>query len=146
MFKIKQKYTDFDGNEREETLYFNFTEPQLRQFLIEEPRFSEKNLAEFAATKDMNMMLDAIQALLIAAYGEKTSDGRSFVKNPQIRERFEGSAAFAQLMDDLMYHGDEAMIESFLINIFPKKFAESIRENITKSTATDNTPAIEIVK
>ena len=145
MFKIKQNYTDFDGRDREDTLYFNFTEPQLRQFLNDEPRFSEKNLAEIMATKDMNLMLDAIQTLLIAAYGEKTDDGRSFVKNDRIRERFEGSAAFAQLMDDIMYRGDEKTIENFLINIFPAKFSDSIREEISK-TRDDNVTELEIVK
>jgi hypothetical protein len=143
MFKIHQKYVDFDGRNREEDLYFNFTEPQLRQFLDKEPSFNEKNLAEIMATKDLNLMLDAVQTLIISAYGEKTPDGRSFVKNEQIREKFEGSAAFAQLMDDIMYNGNEDMIENFLVNIFPAKFTDSIKEEMAKNS---NTSALEVVK
>lgn len=145
MFKIHQKYVDFDGRNREEDLYFNFTEPQLRQFLDKEPSFNEKNLGEIMATKDLNLMLDAVQTLIISAYGEKTPDGRSFVKNEQIREKFEGSAAFAQLMDDIMYNGNEDMIENFLVNIFPAKFTDSIKEEMAKHNES-KTPAIEVVK
>lgn len=132
MFKITQSYEDFDGHERKEDLYFNFTESQLRKFLEKEPAFNEKNLAEIMETKDPSRMLDAIETLLIAAYGEKSADGKSFIKNKEITERFEGSAAFAQLMDDLMYNGNEKMIEEFLINIFPKKFSQSIRAELEK--------------
>lgn len=140
MFKITQKYTDFDGNERTEDLYFNFTEPQLRQFLDKEPSFSPENLADIMATKDLNLMLDAIQVLIVAAYGEKTSDGRSFIKNKEIQERFEGSAAFAQLMDDIMYKGDTATIENFLINIFPAKFASTISDAVAKAPKVEAIP------
>lgn len=134
MFKIHQKYEDFDGNQREEDLYFNFTEPQLRQFLDKEPNFNDKNVAEMMATKDVLRMLDTLQTLIVAAYGEKTPDGKSFIKNREIQERFEGSAAFAQLMEDIMYNGDEKLIENFLINIFPSKFATAIKQELaTKS-------------
>lgn len=134
MFKITQTYEDFDGNTRTDDLYFNFTEPQLRKFLDEEPAFTQKNLAELMVTKDAVKMIDALQTLIVAAYGEKSADGRSFIKNKEIQENFEGSAAFAQLMDDLMYKGDSKMVEDFLVNIFPAKFAGTIREEMTKAS------------
>lgn len=133
MFKITQKYTDYNGNERTDDLYFNFTEPQLRKFLMQQPEFSQENLAEIMATKDLNQMLQTLQVLFVAAYGKKSEDGRSFVKNKEIQEEFEGSAAFAQLMEDIMYKGDEKTVEEFLINIFPAKFSDSIRTELTKS-------------
>ena len=139
MFKIRQKYTDFEGHEREEDLYFNFTEPQIRDFLEKEPSFNEKNLANIVATQDPMQMLEAIQKLIVAAYGEKSADGKVFKKNKEITENFECSAAFAQLMDDIMYKGDVKQIEDFLVNIFPAKFANTLREEINKA----ETPAIE---
>ncbi len=146
MFKITQRYTDFDGHERVEELYFNFTEPQLREFLDKEPTFKEKNLANLIATKDNKLMLEALQKLIIAAYGEKSSDGRVFRKNQEIRENFEGSAAFEQLMDDLMYKGDTKTVEELFINIFPSKFSATIREEMEKAekmTDAEKITAIE---
>lgn len=132
MFKITQTYEDFNGVQRTDDLYFNFTEPQIRRFLEKEPAFTQKNLADIMETKDLLKMTDAIERLLVAAYGEKSDDGKSFIKNKEIQEKFEGSAAFAQLMDDLMYKGDEKTVTEFLINIFPKKFADSIKQELTK--------------
>lgn len=133
MFKIKQKYEDFDGHEREEELYFNFTEPQLRNFLDNNPSFSEKSLANLIATKDQLQMLEAMQALIIAAYGEKSEDGKVFKKNKEITENFACSAAFAQLMDDIMYKGDVNTVKDFMINIFPAKFASTIAGELEKA-------------
>ena len=133
MFKIKQKYEDFDGHKREEELYFNFTEPQLRNFLDNNPSFSEKSLANLIATKDNLQMLEALQALIIAAYGEKSEDGKVFKKNKEITENFACSAAFAQLMDDIMYKGDVNTVKDFMINIFPEKFASTIAGEIEKA-------------
>lgn len=133
MFKIRQKYTDFEGHEREEDLYFNFTEPQIRELLEKNPAFAEKNLANIVATQDPQQMLEAIQMLIVAAYGEKSADGKVFKKNKEITENFACSAAFAQLMDDIMYKGDTKTIENFLVGIFPAKFASTLREEINKA-------------
>lgn len=143
MFKIKQKYEDFDGHEREEELYFNFTEPQLREFLDKNPSFSEKSLANLIATQDLMQMLEALQALIIAAYGEKSQDGKVFKKNKEITENFACSAAFAQLMDDIMYKGDLQTVEDFFVNIFPAKFSSTIADEMKK--AKDSPELIEKV-
>lgn len=135
MYKIRQKYEDFDGHEREEDLYFNFTEPQLREFLDVNPTFSEKNLANLIATQDAKQMLAAMQSLIIAAYGEKSADGKVFRKSEEITNDFACSAAFAQLMDDIMYKGDTETVKQFMINIFPSKFAATISDEISKAEA-----------
>lgn len=134
MFKITQSYTDFDGHSRTKDLYFNFTEPQLRALLDKDPSFTEKNLANLIATRDLKQMLEAMQTLIIAAYGEKSADGEVFKKNTEITENFACSAAFEQLMDDIMYKGDIETIKAFMLNIFPKKFANVMAEELDKAS------------
>lgn len=141
MFKIKQKYEDFDGHMREEDLYFNFTEPQLRSFLDKNPSFSEANLANLIATKDLKQMLEALEALIIAAYGEKSEDGKVFKKNKEITENFACSAAFAQIVDDIMYKGGIDLVKSFIINIFPAKFTALLEDEVNK--LSDNAAVVE---
>lgn len=141
MFKIHQKYTDFEGHDREEDLYFNFTEPQLREFLDKEPTFSEKSIANLVATKDPKQMLEALQKLFIAAYGEKSEDGKVFKKNKEITENFACSAAFAQIVDDIMYKGDIDLVKSFIINIFPAKFTALLEDEVNK--LSDNAAVVE---
>lgn len=138
MFKINQKYEDFDGHERTEELYFNFTEPQLRELLDKEPTFNEKNLANLIATKDVKHMVEAMQVLIVAAYGEKSADGKVFKKNKEITENFACSAAFAQLMDDIMYNSDVDKVKAFMINIFPAKFASTIKDELEKVNTVED--------
>ena len=82
-------------------------------------------------------MVEAMQALIIAAYGEKSADGKVFKKNKEITENFACSAAFAQLMDDIMYNTNADMIQKIMINIFPSKFAATIKEEIEKKKKAD---------
>ena len=133
MFQTTVTYTDFDGHERKETLYFNITEQQMRDLYQEDPDFSEKVLNSMIEGKDTGEMLRIMKKLILASYGEKSEDGKVHKKNKEIRENFECSAAFAQLMDDIMYKADETFLKSFFTQIFPSKFSATINEQFGKA-------------
>ena len=128
MFQTTVKYTDFDGHERSETLYFNITEQQMRDLYQDDPDFSEKALTSIVEGSDTAEMLRIMKKLILASYGEKSADGKVHKKNKEIRENFECSAVFEQLMDDIMYKADEKYLMSFFTQIFPAKFAGTIGE------------------
>lgn len=133
MFQTTVNYTDFDGHERKETLYFNITEQQMRDLYQDDPDFSEKSLTNIVEGKDPAEMLRIMKKLILASYGEKSEDGKVHRKNKEIRENFECSAAFEQLMDDIMYKADEKFLRSFFTQIFPAKFAGTIGEQFSKA-------------
>ena len=133
MFQTTVNYTDFDGHERKETLYFNITEQQMRDLYQDDPDFSEKALTNIVEGKDPAEMLRIMKKLILASYGEKSEDGKIHRKNKEIRENFECSAAFEQLMDDIMYKADEKFLRTFFTQIFPAKFAGTIGEQFSKA-------------
>ena len=126
MFQTTVNYTDFDGHERKETLYFNITEQQMRDLYQEDPDFNEKTLNSMLEGRDTGEMLRIMKKLILASYGVKSEDGKVHKKNKEIRENFECSAAFEQLMDDIMYKADEKFLKDFFTHIFPAKFAGEI--------------------
>lgn len=136
MFQTTVNYTDFDGHERKETLYFNITEQQMRDLYQDDPDFSEKALTNIVEGKDPAEMLRIMKKLILASYGEKSEDGKIHRKNKEIRENFECSAAFEQLMDDIMYKADEKFLRTFFTQIFPAKFAGTIGEQFAKAEQT----------
>ena len=142
MFQTTVSYTDFDGHERTETLYFNITEQQMRDLYQDDPDFSEKALSNVVEGGDTAEMLRIMKKLILASYGEKSSDGKVHKKNKEIRENFECSAAFEQLMDDIMYKADEKYLMNFFTKIFPAKFAETIGEQFGKAQNIVEAPAV----
>lgn len=140
MFQTTVSYKDFDGHERTETLYFNITEQQMRDLYQDDPDFSEKALSNIVEAKDPGEMLRVMKKLILASYGEKSADGKVHKKNKEIRENFECSAAFEQLMDDIMYKADEKFLKSFFTNIFPSKFSGEITKQFAAAEKVIDAP------
>jgi hypothetical protein len=102
------KYVDFDGKKREDTLYFNLTEPEVVRLDVEFPGGLEEyinNLDEKVNPKDI---LSLFEQVIRASYGEKSDDGRYFVKDPKAVDLFYQSAAYSALFVGLVKDADKA--------------------------------------
>lgn len=109
MFKKKIKYVDFNGAEREEDFYFHMSVPEATRL---EARFGGMSLETYAKNlalnEDMAPMIEFIENIILSSYGQKSSDGRSFVKNEQMRTEFEYSQAYAELFEEMLTNPEVA--------------------------------------
>ena len=126
MFKTTVKYTDFLGEEREETLRFNLTEIEMQNLSTDELVFNPALLAAIAKEKDAMAMYKVIQKLILHAYGELSEDGRVFRKNDQIRNDFANSMAYSEFLTQVL--SSDTMITNFMLGVFPAKIAEEIKK------------------
>jgi len=102
MLKKVIKYTDYNGNQRTETAYFNYNKLDILKLEAKLGDDVEAYSKKLAASKDVNKMINFIQDLVLGAYGQKSEDGRSFIKDPKKTEEFENSNAFADLFEELL--------------------------------------------
>lgn len=109
MFKKKIKYVDFNGAEREEDFYFHMSVPEATRL---EARFGGMSLETYAKNlalnQNMEPMIKFIEDIILSSYGQKSSDGRSFIKNDRIREEFEYSQAYAELFEEMLTNPEVA--------------------------------------
>jgi hypothetical protein len=108
MFKHNVTYTDFNGTERNEDLYFHLSLPEVIRLEAEVGKPMKEYVEELTANMDMKKMLDFLEKTLLNAYGKKTSDGKSFVKNKELRHEFEYSQAYAEVFEQLLTNHDLA--------------------------------------
>lgn len=129
MFTDKIKYTDFDGNERFETVYLNLTKNECRELDLkyedEGGLFQHlKGLIRKRADGEtaIKPMYDFLKEIIELAYGKKSEDGRRFVKRDKNGDRFSyefmDSACFDVLLDKVL--SEEIDVEQFIMSIFPK--------------------------
>ena len=116
MLKKHVKYQGFDGEIIEEDLYFNLT----RMDAIElSARYESKDLAaymdEIVNKKDIVSLYRVLKDIVLLAYGVKSEDGKRFIKNETVKNDFEESLAFAQLIEDL--HETESALSEFVTGI-----------------------------
>jgi hypothetical protein len=131
MFKHTVEYVDFNGTERKEDLYFHLSLPEVTRLEAEINKPLNEHVQDLVANQNMKDLLDFLEKVLLNAYGQKTSDGKSFIKNKGLREEFEYSQAYAEVFEQMLTNPDLA-----------RKFGESVADN---GKAKKNTVAPQVV-
>ena len=117
MFKHTVKYVDFDGNNREEELYFHLSPAEMTQFEYS-VKGGMRNLLE-KAIKDQDgpTLMKFFVRIVEMAYGRKTNDGRRFEKSREIYDDFAQTNAYNALFMELVT--DENFTKKFVDAVFP---------------------------
>ncbi len=108
MLKRTIKYINFDGNEGEDTLYFNLTEPEIVRLDVQFEGGLETYINNLDEKVNPQDILSLFEKVLRASYGEKSDDGRYFVKKPEAVDLFYYSAAYSALFVELVKDADKA--------------------------------------
>lgn len=126
MLKKTITYTDWNGEERTEDFYFNLTRVEVVD--LEYNSTPGMSLTDFLSTlirsKDYGKLVETIKTIILMAYGEKSPDGRRFMKSDDIRRSFEENPAFDELYMSLLSDPEKAA--EFISGIVPG----SVRENL----------------
>lgn len=128
MYCKKIKYTNFNGETIEDEEYFHMSKTDLSKLQIKgfENMPYKDALQKVIKEKDMFRVLVMYADLILSAYGKKSEDGSTFVKNDEIRTKFEQSAAFEALLDEITQNEDAA--KEFINNILPKDIVEEVNK------------------
>ena len=128
MYCKKIKYTNFNGETVEDEEYFHINKTDLSKLQIKgfENMPYKDALQKVIKEKDMFRILVMYADLILSAYGKKSEDGSTFVKNDEIRTKFEQSAAFEALLDEITQNEDAA--KEFINNILPKDIVEEVNK------------------
>lgn len=118
MFKHTVTYEDFNGDIREETLYFNFSKPEIMMMNRKDNGSYVKKLEAIAASEDPMLIMDAFNDLLLDSYGIKSDDGTSFLKSEEIRDKFAQSIAYETILFEMIEKPE--LIDAFMTGVLPK--------------------------
>lgn len=116
--KIPVKYTDLDGVEREEVCCFNISKSELIKMRFSVDGGMDVMLDKIIKSNDSTTMMRVFDQIFMAAYGEKSDDGKRFMKNDTIRENFANSVAYDIIFTDLI--SDEKKMADFVNSILPE--------------------------
>lgn len=124
MLKKHMKYTDFDENEREEDFYFHLTEAELAELELSHNDGLTKFVEKIIAEKDQARLVEFFKDFVLKTVGEKSFDGKMFVKNEKIRENFASTQAYSDLFMELATNAGAAA--AFINAVVPKKIQDRI--------------------
>lgn len=148
MFCDSITYTDFDGNERTEKLYFNISEMEAMKIEIKYPQGYSQKLQDDMNSGDPVKIFEDFEEFVDLSYGRKTADGRKFEKSNEILADFKSTSAYDAFMNKLFMDHEYAL--KFALGIFPNKTGKSDEELTKEIKAEMNsniiTPQFEVVE
>lgn len=139
MLKKTMTYEDFDGNKRTEDFYFNLTKAECMEINFGVHGGITDMLKKMISERDTSRMIELIKEIILKAYGVKSTDGKRFIKNAQIREEFSQTNAYSDLFMELAFDDKAcvAFIEGIIPNIPDEAKAET-EEKIQKILENPN--------
>ena len=118
MLKKTITYVDFDGNERTEDFYFHMSKAELVELNVSAAGGLQKTLEKIVAEQDGKRIMEQFKDIIFKAYGEKSLDGKRFMKSKELSEAFSQTEAYSVLFMELVTDAEKA--SAFVNGIMPK--------------------------
>ena len=126
MYKITETYTDYDDNQRTEDFYFNYSEAELTDLQFSVSGGLAGMIDKIIKTNDMPKLVELFRELIQKAYGEKSNDGRRFMKSPELTKEFTETVAYSQIYMRLA--NDSKAAQEFINNVVPKSMKDKMQQ------------------
>lgn len=143
MVRRETIYTDFDGNERKETFYFNLTEAEILQMEFETSGGLANKLQSIMDKKDAVEVMKTFRWLIDVSYGVKSPDGRTFDKTPEALAEFKGTMAYSDLYKELCTNAELAA--NFVAQVIPQTIDKEEINKIVGEAMNKNVAAFSNV-
>ena len=117
MLKKTINYVDYNGVERKEDFYFNLTKAEVTEMELSVDGGLSRMIEQLVNAKDNKQIIALFKEIILKAYGEKSADGRRFIKSKEISEAFSQTEAYSELFVELALNEDEAA--KFIKGILP---------------------------
>lgn len=108
MFVKEVTYTDYNGNQRTETLYFNLTKSEMTQMNLAQEGGLDTYIKRIMETQNGQEIIDMFDLILSKSYGQKSLDGRRFIKSPELYQEFKETEAYNEFFFELITDSEKA--------------------------------------
>lgn len=118
MLKKTITYTDLNGVERTEDFYFNLSRPEVVKMQGSVKGGYDVQLKGIGNEKNGKAIMEFFEDLIRRSYGEKSEDGRRFMKSDEISRDFMETPAYEALFDEMVT--DDKAAAEFVNAVMPK--------------------------
>lgn len=118
MLKKTIKYTDYNGEERIEDFYFNLSKAEIMEMQMSQNGGMSEYIKKIVNAQDNVSIMNLFKEIIQKSYGEKSLDGKRFIKNKELTEAFTQTEAYTELFVELVSDADAAA--KFVNGIIPQ--------------------------
>ena len=136
MLKKTIKYKDFNGNEREEDFYFNLMQSEIAELELRTVGGFTESIQKIIQTQDGPEIIKQLKKIILKSYGEKSADGKRFIKSDELSEAFSQTNAYSELFMELAT--DDEAASAFINSIVPDELKQDENNISVVSPANGN--------
>lgn len=118
MVKETVTYKNFDGETVTEELRFNLTQAELFELNAKYGGDLKTSIEKAVQSENAYLIYTMFKDVILSSYGEKSADGKRFVKNKELSEAFAATDAYSELI--LSLANNEEKMKAFMTSILPK--------------------------
>ena len=126
MIKEKITYTDYNGNERSEDFYFNLSKAEVMEMEMSTTGGMADMIQRIIDAQDAPAIIKVFKDLILRAYGEKSADGKRFIKSEELSAAFSQTEAYSILFMKLATDADAAA--KFINGVIPADMAKQVAQ------------------
>lgn len=101
MLKRDITYTDYNDEKVTDTFYFNITKSEVIELEVGHKGGLEEFIKKVIRTEDHQGLIAEFKRIILLAYGERSDDGKRFIKTQELKNEFAQTAAFDALFMEL---------------------------------------------
>ena len=144
MLKKLIKYVDYDGRERSENFYFYLNKAELMEMELGVDGGMQQMIQLIIDKQDIPKIMDAFKRIILKAYGEKSPDGRRFIKSKELSEAFSQTEAYSNLYMELVTDANAAA--TFINSIVPEEVAQAATQRRQQEEMSGNETENKVVE
>jgi len=122
MLKKSITYEDFNGEKVTEDFFFHLSKAELVELELSHKGGLSESLQRIVEAEDGKGIIAEFKNIILTAYGQRSEDGKRFIKNTQLREEFESTEAYSELFIELVTDTDAAI--EFINGVIPSGMVE----------------------
>lgn len=128
MLKKEITYTDYNGTQRTENFYFNLSKAEIMEMEMGTNGGYTELVQKIIEAQDTAALIKIFKDLILKSYGEKSLDGKRFIKSEEISVGFAQTEAYSELFMELAT--DDKAAAEFVNGIIPADVAaEAMKQN-----------------
>lgn len=124
MLKKTITYKDYNGVERKEDFYFNLSKAEIMEMEMGTEGGLAEMISKIVAAKDVPSIIKVFKDLILKSYGEKSPDGKRFIKSNELATAFSQTEAYTELFMELSTNAEAGA--AFVNGIVPSDMAKQI--------------------
>lgn len=139
MLKKTITYNDYNGVSRTEDFYFNLSKAEIMEMEMSTAGGMEQMINKIIAAQDTPAILKVFKDMILKSYGEKSADGKRFIKNKELTDEFTQTEAYSILYMELSTDANAAA--AFVNGIIPVDVSKQVmQEAAVQATSATITP------